>query len=79
MKWEVGKFDRQTIIIFQFLDTPGDEVAPGSDKVGKDFENKRFRHKSSFRRVQSSKFNVKNASDRSSRSTPTSVPRRTGR
>jgi hypothetical protein len=51
MKWEVGKFDRQTIIVFQFLDTPGDEVAPGSDKVGKDFENKRFRHKSSFRRV----------------------------
>jgi len=45
MKRELGKLDLQTVVVFQFLDTPGDEVAPGSDKIRKNFENKRFRHK----------------------------------
>jgi len=31
-------------MFFEFLDTPGDEVAPGSDEIGKDFEDERFRH-----------------------------------
>jgi hypothetical protein len=38
------ELDLQTKILFQFLDTPGDEVTPGSDEIGKDFENERLRH-----------------------------------
>jgi hypothetical protein len=37
MKRKVGKLDRQTIVVFELLDTPGDEVAPRSDEIGKDF------------------------------------------
>jgi hypothetical protein len=33
MKWKLCELDRQTVIRFEFLDTPGDEVAPGSDKI----------------------------------------------
>jgi hypothetical protein len=33
MKWELGEFESQIVIRFEFLDTPGDEVAPGSDKI----------------------------------------------
>lgn len=39
MKRKLSKLDRQSILIFEFLDTPGDEIAPGSDKVGENFEN----------------------------------------
>ena len=45
MKRELRELDLQIVIRFEFLDTPGDEVAPGSDKVGKHFENERFGHK----------------------------------
>ena len=45
MKWELSELDRQSIRLFEFLDTPGDEIAPGSDKVGENFENKRIRHR----------------------------------
>ncbi len=31
-------------MLFEFLDTPGDEVAPGSDEIGKDFKNQWLRH-----------------------------------
>jgi hypothetical protein len=58
MKWKVGELDRQTVIVFQFLDTPGDEIAPGSDEIGKNFDNEWFRHISSLRRVQGSMFKV---------------------
>lgn len=44
MKRKLSKLDRQSILIFEFLDTPGDEIAPGSNEVGEDFEDERFRH-----------------------------------
>ena len=44
MKRELRELDRQIVILFEFLDTPGDEVAPGSDEVGKHFKNERFGH-----------------------------------
>jgi hypothetical protein len=47
MKRKLCKLDRQIVIRFEFLDTPGDEVAPGSDEIGKDFENEFFCHKPS--------------------------------
>jgi hypothetical protein len=37
MEREVGEFDSQPEFVFEFLDTPGDEVAPGSNKIGKYF------------------------------------------
>jgi len=49
MKRELRELDFQIVIRFEFLDTPGDEVAPGSDKVGKHFEIERFGHKTSVR------------------------------
>ena len=39
MKRKLSKLDFQAILVFKFLDTPGDEIAPGSDKVGENFEN----------------------------------------
>jgi hypothetical protein len=39
MQRELGEFDGQIIFRFEFLDTPGDEVTPGSNEVGKDFKN----------------------------------------
>jgi hypothetical protein len=39
MERKLSKLDLQSILIFKFLDTPGDEIAPGSDKVGENFEN----------------------------------------
>lgn len=44
MKREMCELDRQLVIVFQFLDTPGDEITPGSNEIGKNFEYKRFRH-----------------------------------
>jgi hypothetical protein len=44
MKRELRELDRQIVILFEFLDTPGDEVAPGSDEVRKHFKNERFGH-----------------------------------
>jgi hypothetical protein len=44
MKGKLGELDRQTIVRFEFLDTPGDEIAPGSNKIGKDLENEPLRH-----------------------------------
>jgi hypothetical protein len=44
MKRELRELDRQIVIRFEFLDTPGDEIAPGSDKVGKHLKNERFGH-----------------------------------
>ena len=44
MKRELRELDRQTVIRFEFLDTPGDEIAPGSNKIGKHFENERLGH-----------------------------------
>jgi hypothetical protein len=44
MEREVGELDFQTVVLFEFLDTPGDEVAPRSNKIRKDFENERLCH-----------------------------------
>jgi hypothetical protein len=44
MQGELSELDLQTVILLEFLDTPGDEVAPGSNEIGKNFKNKRFRH-----------------------------------
>ena len=44
MKRELRELDRQIVIRFEFLDTPGDEIAPRSDKIGKHFENERLGH-----------------------------------
>ena len=48
MKRKLRKFDRYAVIRFELLDTPGDEVAPRSDKVGKHFENERLGHNPSL-------------------------------
>jgi len=45
MEREVGEFDSQTVFVFDFLDTPGDEVAPGSNEIGKNLKNQRLGHK----------------------------------
>jgi hypothetical protein len=45
MERKVGELYRQTVIRFEFLDTPGDEVAPGSDEIGKDFKHERLGHR----------------------------------
>jgi hypothetical protein len=39
MEREVGELDAQSVFVFDFLDTPGDEVAPGSNEVGEDFQD----------------------------------------
>ena len=44
MKRELRELDRQIVIRFEFLDTPGDEIAPRSDEVGKHFKNERLGH-----------------------------------
>ena len=44
MKRKLCELDGQIMIRFEFLDTPGDEIAPRSNKVGKDFENERLGH-----------------------------------
>jgi hypothetical protein len=44
MQRELSELDLQTIIFSEFLDTPGDEVTPRSNKIGKEFENERLRH-----------------------------------
>ena len=48
MKRKLRELDVQIVIRFEFLDTPGDEIAPRSNKVGKDFENKRLGHNPSL-------------------------------
>ena len=44
MERKLRELDLKTVILFEFLDTPGDEVAPGSNKIGKDFKNERLSH-----------------------------------
>ena len=48
MKRKLRELDGQIVIRFEFLDTPGDEIAPGSNKVGKHFKNERLGHNSSL-------------------------------
>ncbi len=44
MQWEVNVVDVYIIILFQLFNTPGTEIAPGSDKVGVDIECDGFGH-----------------------------------
>ena len=44
MQWELSELNLQTVILLQFLDTPGDEVAPGSNEIGKNLKNQRLGH-----------------------------------
>jgi hypothetical protein len=44
MKRKLRELDREIVIRFEFLDTPGDEIAPRSNEIGKDFENQRLCH-----------------------------------
>ena len=48
MKWELGELHLQAVLVLKFLDTPGDEIAPGSNEVGENFEHQRIRHKASY-------------------------------
>ena len=45
MERKVSELDGQIVLRFEFLDTPGDEIAPGSDKIGKHLKNQRLGHK----------------------------------
>jgi hypothetical protein len=42
MQGELSELDLQSVILLKFLDTPGDEIAPGSNEIGKDFEYEWF-------------------------------------
>jgi len=42
MQWKLGKFNFEIVFRFEFLDTPGDEVAPGSNEIRKNFKHERF-------------------------------------
>ena len=44
MQGELSELDLQSVVLLKFLDTPGDEVAPGSNEIGKDFEYEWFGH-----------------------------------
>jgi hypothetical protein len=44
MQWKLRPLHRQTVLGFEFLDTPGDEIAPRSNEIGKDFQDERLRH-----------------------------------
>jgi hypothetical protein len=44
MKRKMGEFDRQPVLIFEFFDTPGDEIAPRSNEIGENFEHEWLRH-----------------------------------
>ena len=44
MERELREIDFKIIILFEFLDTPGDEVAPGSNEIREDFKNERIGH-----------------------------------
>jgi hypothetical protein len=48
MEWKLCELDRYTVVGLEFLDTPGDEITPGSNEVRKDFQQKRFRHEVSL-------------------------------
>jgi hypothetical protein len=49
MERKVNELDRETVIVLQFLDTPGDEVAPGSNEIRKYFKRSNSGIKTSLR------------------------------
>jgi hypothetical protein len=44
MQGKLRKFDFEIVIRFELLDTPGDEITPGSDEIRKYFEHQSIRH-----------------------------------
>jgi len=44
MKRKMSELDAQIEFFLQFLDTPGDEIAPGSHEIREYFQCKPFRH-----------------------------------
>jgi len=44
MERKLSELDFEIVVRFEFLDTPGDEIAPGSNEIGKNFENEGFGH-----------------------------------
>jgi hypothetical protein len=44
---ELRELDLDAVVIPQFLNTPGTEIAPRSDEIGKDFENQSLGHNAS--------------------------------
>jgi len=48
MERKMGELDSQTVFVFEFLDTPGDEIAPRSNEVGKNFQDYGIGHKASW-------------------------------
>jgi hypothetical protein len=39
MERKLRELEFQIVGLLEFLDTPGDEVAPGSDEIGEDFQH----------------------------------------
>jgi hypothetical protein len=44
MEWKADPFDLDGIGCLNFFNTPGNEVAPGSDEIGKEFESDELGH-----------------------------------
>jgi hypothetical protein len=44
MKGKENSLDIDVVIIFQLFNTPGTEIAPGSDEIGEKMEGNRFGH-----------------------------------
>jgi len=45
MQREVNIFDVDVVSFFQLFNTPGTEIAPGSNKIGINIKGKWFRHR----------------------------------
>ena len=48
MKRKLSEPDVKIVFGFELLDTPGDEITPGSDEIREYFENELVRHKTSY-------------------------------
>ena len=44
MQWETDPLDMNLVLLLQLVNTPGNEVAPRSDIVGKDLQDHLVRH-----------------------------------
>jgi hypothetical protein len=44
MEGKSDPLDLNVVLFSKSFNTPGNEITPGSDVVGKDFQNNRFRH-----------------------------------
>jgi hypothetical protein len=44
MQWKTDPLKMDVVLLLQLVNTPGNEVAPRSDIVGKDLQDNRFFH-----------------------------------